>query len=225
MKSKLKTIALTLAVSFGSVSTINVANAGIPVIDAGSIAQALVQVQQLTDQIKNQIAQINTMQNQLKATTGSRNLGELFNNPALRNYLPTDYVNLYDAVKSGNAGKIGSAMQDLQKQEDGYNKGQGSGTQRKQTELLMQKAVNTQALEAQLGRLQNIEKLMGQINYATDAKAAADLQNRIAVETALTQAEGNRIALMSQLHQANMQLAEQQRVQQSKTRLLRGAGH
>ncbi|QIT20024.1 P-type DNA transfer protein VirB5 [Acinetobacter pittii] len=225
MKYKLKTIALTLAISFGSVSIVNVANAGIPVVDAGSIAQALIQVQQLTDQIKNQIAQINTMQNQLKATTGSRNLGELFNNPALRNYLPTDYANLYDAVKSGNAGKIGSAMQNLQKQEDAYNKGQGSGAQRKQTELLMQKAVNTQALEAQLGRLQNIEKLMSQINYATDAKAAADLQNRIAVETALTQAEGNRIALMSQLHQANMQLAEQQRVQQSKTRLLRGAGH
>jgi P-type DNA transfer protein VirB5 len=222
MNTKLKSIALSLAVGFAGVSTVNVANAGIPVIDAGSIAQALIQVQQLTDQIKNQIAQIKTMENQLKATTGSRNLGELFNNPALKNYLPADYAKLYDAVRSGNAGKIGQAMQNMQKQEDEYNK--SSAAQRKTTELLMQKAVSTDGLQAQLGRLQNIEKLMSQINYATDAKAAADLQNRIAVETALVQAEGNRIALMGQLNQANMQLAEQQKVQQSKSRLLHGAG-
>lgn len=217
---KLKNITLALAISLSGVTAVNTANAGIPVIDAGSIAQAVVQVQHLRDQIQNQIAQVKQMQNQYSAITGSRNLGELFNNPALRNYLPTDYSKLYDAVKSGNAGQINSAISNLQNQEKTY--GQSSATQRKQTELLMQKAVNTQALEAQVGRLNNIEKLMSQINYASDAKASADLMNRIGIESALVQAESNRIALMSQLSQANQKLAEQQQVQQSKDRLLRG---
>lgn len=211
----MKKIILTLALCI----SIN-ANAGVPVVDVGSITQALIQVQQLRDQIQNQIAQINSLQNQYKAVTGSRNLGELFNNTQLRNYLPTDYSKLYDAIQSGNAQDIANSISSLQAKEDQYNK--ASAIKRSETELLMQKAVSTDALRAQSGRLDNIEKLMSQINYATDAKASADLMNRIAIESSLVQAEGNRIALMSQLSQANQKLADQQRVQQSKNRLIYG---
>lgn len=216
---KLKSIALAIMVSASTGLSIN-ANAGVPVVDAGSIAQAIIQVNEMRNQIQNQIVQIKSLENQYKAMTGSRNLGELFNNPALKSYLPNDYAKLYDAVKSGNAGQVGSAISNLQKQEKSY--GQNSAIQRKQTEILMQKAVSTQGLEAQVGRLNNIEKLMGQINHATDAKASADLMNRISIESAMVQAEANRIALMAQLNQANQKLAEQQAVQQSKDRLLRG---
>ena len=52
---KLKNITLALAISLSGVTAVNTANAGIPVIDAGSIAQAVVQVQHLRDQIQNQM--------------------------------------------------------------------------------------------------------------------------------------------------------------------------
>lgn len=214
----LKKTAITLLISASLVAT--GASAGVPVVDAGSIAQAVIQVQQLKDQITNQITQIKSLQSQYAALTGSRNLGDLFNNPALRNYLPTDYANLYDAVKKGNAGQIGQAISGLQQQEANYAK--TSAAERMALENLTHKAASIAALQAQSARLDNIQNLMSQINYATDAKAASDLQNRISAETAMVQAEQNRLNLMAQLHQANVQLAEEQRITQSKSRLLYG---
>jgi type IV secretion system protein VirB5 len=114
----------------------------------------------------------------------------------LRNYLPTDYANLYDAVKKGNAGQIGQAISGLQQQEANYAK--TSAAERMALENLTHKAASIAALQAQSARLDNIQNLMSQINYATDAKAASDLQNRISAETAMVQAEQNRLNLMAQ---------------------------
>src|SRR5687767_6197484 len=98
-----------LLVSGGAVP----AHAGIPVIDALSFQQAVLevlnsvqqisnQVTQITNQItaiNNQIKQIQQLRDQFEALTGSRNLGEILNNPLLHNYVPPDLVENYNDLQ------------------------------------------------------------------------------------------------------------------------------
>lgn len=212
-----KSIVSAVMVSILSVSPMFIASnatAGIPVIDAGSIAQALQQVIQLKTQIDNQISQIKQMEAEYKSITGSRNLGQLMNDPALRNYLPQDYANIYDAIKSGNSSKLSRSLDDISKKEKGYA-AQKNGSERYATQNLINKASSIQALEAQGMRLDNIQNLMKQINLANDPKAAQDLSNRLAAEQAMVQTEQVRINLMSQLNDANLRLAREQRDKES----------
>lgn len=218
MKKLTKALLLSISASTAIVSTNTIAG-GIPVIDVAGLAQATATVLNLKTQIDNQISQIKTMEAEYKSITGSRNLGQLFNNPALRSYLPENYGNLYDAIKSGNNAQMSRALNDLAAQEKGYAS-QGNGKQRYQTQQLLNKATSVQALEAQSKRLDNIQSLMGQINLANDPKAAQDLANRLSVEQATIQTEQTRINLMMQLNKANLELAKQQRDDESVNTLL-----
>lgn len=218
MKNLTKAILLSITASTAVFSTNTIAG-GIPVIDVAGLAQATATVLNLKTQIDNQISQIKTMEAEYKSITGSRNLGQLFNNPTLRGYLPENYGNLYDAIKSGNNAQMSRALNDLAAQEKGYA-AQGNGKQRYQTQQLLNKATSVQALEAQSKRLDNIQSLMGQINLANDPKAAQDLANRLSVEQANIQTEQTRINLMMQLNKANLELAKQQRDDESVNSLL-----
>lgn len=214
MKKLIKSLAL---VAF--VSTATYSNGGVPVFDSASVAQAIQQVVHMKSQIDNQISQIKQMEANYKAVTGSRNIGQLFNNPALRSYLPANYASLYDAVKSGNNAQLSRALDELAKKEKGYSL-EKNGKERYNTQQLMNKATSIQALEAQNLRLDNIQNLMNQINLATDPKAAQDLSNRLAVEQATIQAEQTRINLMMQLNRANLELAKEQRDTESVNSLI-----
>ena len=214
MKKNIMSAILASSLLVGSVAVAPTASAGIPVIDAGSIAQAVQQVIHMKTQIDNQISQIRNMEAQYKSITGSRNLGQLLNDPAMRNYLPQDYANLYDAIKSGNTSKLSRSLDNIAKQEKTYAS-QKNGADRYATQSLITKASSIQALEAQSKRLDNIQNLMGQINLATDPKAAQDLSNRLAAEQAMIQSEQVRINLMSQLNEANLRLAREQRDKES----------
>lgn len=102
-------------------SSIGVANAGIPVIDAGSLAQAVIQVQQ-------QVTEIQEAKNRLKSMTGNAGLGELVNDPtvrkALNQYLPKGYTDITQVMRNGDTGALNGILNDIKKQEASY-KGQG----------------------------------------------------------------------------------------------------
>ena len=61
---------------------------GIPVIDAANLAQTVQQVINDITKINNQVQQITQLQAQLSSINGMRNLGNVFNSPLLRNYVP-----------------------------------------------------------------------------------------------------------------------------------------
>lgn len=219
MKKSLMSAVMVSVMAISPVFIATSATAGIPVIDAGSIAQAVQQVIQLKTQIDNQISQLRQMEAEYKSITGSRNLGQLLNNPALRNYLPQDYANVYDAIKSGNSSALSRSLDNIAKQEKTYAN-QKNGADRYATQSLISKASSIQALEAQSARLDNIQNLMSQINLANDPKAAQDLANRLSAEQAMVQTEQIRINLMSQLNDANLRLAREQRDKESVDSLL-----
>src|SRR5215213_823368 len=73
---------------------------GIPVIDIANLTQTIMQVMNDITEIENQVQQITQLQSQVNSINGMRNLGNVFNSPALQNYVPPDAYTALNAVTS-----------------------------------------------------------------------------------------------------------------------------
>ena len=96
------TLSLILA---GGLSLSSAAFAQIPVTDGASIGQQIAaQVETIAKwklQYDQMVSQIDQAKQQYESLTGSRGLGNIMNDPALRDYLPGDWQAVYDSVKNG----------------------------------------------------------------------------------------------------------------------------
>ncbi|WP_080437061.1 P-type DNA transfer protein VirB5 [Burkholderia ubonensis] len=191
---------------------------GIPVLDVSNLAQALLMVQNLQQQVQTMAQQYQTMTTQLAALTGNRGLGQILNNPTLRSYLPDSWQGVYSQISSGQLPSITSAVQQIQSAEG--MTATTPGQQRYNDTLAANKAMAMQAYQNTLARLQNIQSLMQQSDLTQDPAAKADLQNRWAAEYTMVQNEQTRLNLMAKLQDIEMKLAEEQRTQEFKNRLL-----
>ena len=106
MNIKFSKKALASIVSFAllaSAATLPAHSAGVPVIDPAAIAQAV-------SQVKNQIQQIKQLDSQIRAITDNGNYGDLLNNPAIRKelnkYLPSGYNDIFEAARKGDLGAL-----------------------------------------------------------------------------------------------------------------------
>lgn len=83
----------------------SVAFAQIPVTDVASIGQqTMAQIETIAKwkmQYDQMISQIEQAKQQYESLTGSRGLGNIMNDPALRDYLPADWQGVYDSVRTG----------------------------------------------------------------------------------------------------------------------------
>ena len=96
MKYRLK-VAAAVLISLGAS---HARATGIPVIDVANLFQAVQQVINDITQINNQIQQIKRLQTQIESINGIRNLGDVFNNPLLKNYVPAEAFTLLNAVNT-----------------------------------------------------------------------------------------------------------------------------
>jgi type IV secretion system protein VirB5 len=78
-----------IALSMASLGTASRAQ-GIPVIDVANLIQTITQVLNDVTKIENQIQQIQAQQSQLASISGMRNLGNIADSAALKNYVPAD---------------------------------------------------------------------------------------------------------------------------------------
>lgn len=187
---------------------------GIPVFDASSVAQAIASVQEL----KNQVEQ----QKQLySALNGNRGMGTLLNNPALRNYLPDDWRQVYDTLNSGDvSGLTGTAAQ-IRKANQIFDCAKVQNSQdklfcnRSAGLSAAQKSFGLNAYEQSTKRMDQIESLMKQINQTTDAKSIAELNARLQAENALIQNEQIKLQMFSELNRAEESLLKQQQREQA----------
>ena len=96
------TLSLILA---GGLSLSSVSFAQIPVTDGASIGQQIAaQVETIAKwklQYDQMMSQIEQAKQQYESLTGSRGLGTIMNDPAMRDYLPGDWQAVYDSVKNG----------------------------------------------------------------------------------------------------------------------------
>ena len=224
MKMKKVLLGVTLSALMSSA-----AFAQIPVTDGASIGQQIAaQVETIAKwkmQYDQMVSQIEQAKQQYESLTGSRGLGTIMNNPALRDYLPNDWQGVYDSVKSGGYnGLSGTAkgVYDANKIFDSCSR-VSVGEQRTACEARAVKASQDKgfaldAYDKAKGRINQIDQLMAKINDTSDPKAIAELQGRIAAEQANIQNEQTKLQLYAMVAQAEEKVqAQRQREIQAKT--------
>lgn len=209
-----------IAVIIASLFAVQTASAaGIPVVDA--VGNQMRMTNHL-ESIAKMIEEINQMQAQLAQAkamyasfNGARGMAQLLNNPALKNQLPSDWLKVYNKVQSGGySGLTGAAaaIRDAEKLANSSVKDAKTSIQQRQAnKYATDKAMGLQAYDLAKARLDNIQDLMANIDSATDPKAIADLQARIATEQATIQNEQTKMQLMSMLQGAEEKLIAQQK--------------
>lgn len=188
----------TVLVSAGLALSIPAMAGGIPVFDGAAVTQAIQQGIQMAEQIKNQISQIEQLKRQVEAMTSKNNYGSMFNTRA-KEELPDEWRDLYTAM-----GKKGG--KDLLAAKKNYDPKAAEANTIKQFDLMLKAARDSEI------RMNNLNKLMAEVNRAQDAKAAADLGNRIAIERGIIAKNQANLDTMWRMFEMQKQIdAKQQR--------------
>lgn len=196
------------------------ANAQLAVFDganAANTAQSIIQLKAQLDQLKstydtvtNHLAEAKRM---TAAVTGVRNLGDVFNNPAIRQYLPGDVKRIYDKASLGGYAGISGSVDEILKAEGLTGttaEKMASIQERQRRSAATTKLIGEDAFEGARQRLAQLDQLQSKINQTEDPKAIADLQARIAIEQANMQNESTKLQLLQMMAQAEERLAAQQ---------------
>lgn len=221
--SKSAAIASALFIAFGAS---NASAQGIPVIDAANLVQTVQQVVNDITKINNQVQQIAQLQSQLASINGMRNLGNVFNSPQLRNYVPADAFTYLNAVNATGYSALGTTAKALRDAGMVYNCLDLSGTARTDCQATLaqpyqHKGLLQDAMKAAAGRLTQINALMDQINATTDQKSVQEIQARIGAENALLAHEMSQVQMLQGMADSEERIArsrERERQYQMLTR-------
>ncbi|HEY9105106.1 MAG TPA: type IV secretion system protein [Roseateles sp.] len=197
MQFRLKLAAVVIAASAAT----GVHASGIPVIDIANLLQTVQQVLNDITEIQNQVQQITQLQDQLKSINGVRNLGNVFNNSGLMNYVPANAYVKFDALSSSGYSGLTSTAKTLRDAGMVYNCLDLGGAARTACQASLAqpyqyKGLLQDAMKSASGRLNQIQSLMGQINATQDQKAVQEIQARIGAENALLAHEATQIQML-----------------------------
>ena len=187
---------------------------GIPVIDVANLAQAVQQVTAWARQYQQMMQQYQQLAQTYESLTGRRNLGEILYNPLLRDVLPPEAAQIYNAVHIGGINGLTAAARTIRNASMIYDCENMAGDDQRRCRARLSLNAQTQAyarqaLEVVSGRVDQIEQLMRQINQTEDPKAIAELQARLQAETAQVANDQNRIAVLRQIASSEQAAAEQ----------------
>lgn len=222
MKSKILSLAIATTVAVAGMGVSSPASAsGVPVVDIAlntqTQANQAANIAKYIEQIAQLKSQLDQMKQQYESITGTRNLGEILNNPAFQNYLPQEWQDVYSKVQNGGyKGLTGSAalIRDGNQLFDTCAKKTGADKtlcERAASKAAQDKAFAVEAFDKAKDRWDQIAGLMRQINSTTDPKAIAELQARINAEGAAIQNEQTKMQLFALASQAEDRLIQQQR--------------
>lgn len=203
------------------------AHAGIPVIDAANLAQAIQQVAAWVQQYQQMVQQIQQLRQSYAAITGNRGMEKLLPlSNAARNYLPPDYAQLMDAVNGASATYAGLSGQVraitaanavlTNAQLDAMSPEMRQIVEQGRKSAAMLSAMTQSAQQNTSQRFAALQQLITQIGSADDDKAIQDLQGRIVAEQAMLTNEQTKLQALYQIAQAE-QLAQQQRIRERAT--------
>ena len=212
LKKLLSAGAVCVALAIGS----NAHATGIPVFDGAAAASNIEQMAKWVAQIQGMKNQLDQAKQTYSSMTGSRGLGNIMNNPALKNYIPADWQKVYDSVKNGGYNGLTSTAKTIRDSNKVYDNcanltGASKDTcARSASKGAQDKDYIGNALDAAKGRITHIEGLMNQISGTADAKAIGELQARIASEQAMMQNEATKLQLFKMMGDAEEKLIVQQ---------------
>jgi type IV secretion system protein VirB5 len=222
MKARQTLVAIILV----ALSSFGARAQGIPVIDVANLAQTVQQVINDIAEINNQVQQITQLQSQLDSMNGLRNLGNVFNNPQLKNYVPAQAYTYLNAVTDSGYAGLNSTAKVLRDAGMLYNCLDLNGAARISCQATLaqpyqHKGLLQDAMKSAAGRLTQIQSLMGQINATTDQKAVQEIQARIGAENALLAHEVSQVQMLQGMADSEERIArsrERERQYQMLTR-------
>lgn len=213
IKACVATCTLMFGMLFGTA-----ANAGIPTIDLASVGAALQQVaawgqqyQQMVQQYQQMAQQYQQQIQQYQSLNGSRNMGSIANDPALRQYIPANYQSILSGGYGNSQQIFDSLNVGVTPQSTGSSKAFAASAQ----QASINRAIGEAGYKAANDRFSQIQILLDKVNDSPDAKDMADLSGRIQAEQVMMQNESNKIAMLAQLAQAQRDLNEIQGRKQS----------
>ena len=211
MPQRTKTAAAVLAIA-GSLFTGHARASGIPVIDVANLVQTIQQVLNDITAISNQVQQITQLQSQINSLNGMRNLGDVFNNPLLRNYVPAEAYTYVNAINTSGYAALNATAKVLRDVDMVYNCLDRIGSARTACQASLaqpyqHKGLLQDAMKAASGRLSQIQSLMGQINATTDQKAVQEVQARIGAENALLAHEMSQVQMLQSMADSDERIA------------------
>ncbi len=208
----MRTITKILTTVFIAFAAGKVPAQGIPVIDAANLVQTIQQVIHDITKINNQVQQIAHLQRQLASINGMRNLGNVFNNPMLANYVPAEAYTYLNAIDTSGYSGLNATAKALRDVGMVYNCMDLSGDARSRCQALLaqpyqQKGLLQDAMKSAAGRLAQINSLMDQINATTDQKAVQEIQARIGAENALLAHEMSQVQMLQGMADSEERIA------------------
>ena len=198
------------------------AEASYPVIDVAAIQQLIAQVNYWKQQIGAMSNQLTQLRQTHAALTGSRGMQSLLpQSAASRNYLPEQWSEMVAALdgqsrRYGELARTSQALGSSWAVLDEAALARLGGPERASV-LEARRQAAGQAAAARVAyaqaseRFASLAELVSAIGRATDAKAIADLQGRIAAEQAMLENEQVKLTLMAEAGAADRALAAQQR--------------
>ncbi|MDI1298624.1 type IV secretion system protein [Methylotenera sp.] len=178
-RNTISKLLLTLLLS----TSLNTAFAtGIPTFDIATFTQLMSEYETL----KQQYSQLQKLES---ISSGSRGLGSIWNNPAVQSALPADWSNVLSYIKATPLYATERAKYP-------------TSTNAKLNAMYDTQAANNATMSEYFNksnqRLTQLQKLMNQIDSASDPAAKMDLQNRIAVEQANIQTTSQLVDILKQ---------------------------
>ncbi|ANC00451.1 P-type DNA transfer protein VirB5 [Vibrio parahaemolyticus] len=221
---------IAAAIAFGCITQ---TQAGIPVsvvLDATAqinqvqnFAQMLKEYATLLDQLDQMKRQFEQMEREYSSVTGSRNLGDILNDPEFKHYLPDNWQDVYQGIRNnGYEGLSGSAkaLRDASKVFDACEYITDPTEKRvcnaQAVKPAQDQAFANDAYKKSQNRVNQIESLMREINRTNDPKAIAELSARIQAEQAMIQNEQTKLSLYQASAEAEERLLEQQKLETTK---------
>jgi type IV secretion system protein VirB5 len=192
------------------------------VVDVGAIAQLIQQVKLIEQQLQTAQNQLSQAQQTYQSMTGSRGMQNLL--PGVnRNYLPSDWsqvlgalngsVTTYGALSASIQTAIGANAVLSPSAVSALSPTQQSILQAQRQNAALQQALSQQALSTTSSRFSSLQTLISSIGSASDPKAIADLQARIAAEQVMLGNDQTKLQVLYQGVQGQ-QWALQQRMRE-----------
>jgi type IV secretion system protein VirB5 len=229
MFSQLRRGFWVVVLGLASVGAATPASAGMPVIDAANLAQAIQQVLSWGQQLQGMTQQYQQLQSTYNSLTGPRGMQALLPvSLANRNYLPANYAQMTGVINGTStaypvlSSQVQTSIQTnaiLSTQRVSGLSPQAQQFVRQSRQSAATLGVLSQASQANASNnFSNVQSLIGALGSTRDTKASADLSGRIQSEQVMTQTNQIKTDALYQSVQAqqlqNAQLAREAAVKQ-----------
>jgi type IV secretion system protein VirB5 len=209
---------MSAALTAGLSLICNFASAQMLVLDGANLSQAVSQVASWKKQYDQMLQQHEQLRAQHAAMTGNRGLGSVASNPLLRQVVPDNVLQTYDAIQSSGGMAMTPAARAIRSKNRIYDCEGRTGEDRRTCQAWLnnnaqQLAYQQNALVMLDQRFRQIESLQGQISNTTDPKSIAELQARLQVEATQVANDGNRLLILQSMS-ASAERASQQAIRE-----------